>query len=52
MTIVKTNSCKQFAAWLKRSPDAMMLKLTAPVLRTTVSEAALAGRAIHGRISR
>jgi hypothetical protein len=35
MTIVKTNSCNQFAGWLKCSPDTMMLKLTAPILRNS-----------------
>jgi hypothetical protein len=36
----KTNSCKRFAVWLKRSPDTTMLKLTAPVLRSHVPSAA------------
>src|SRR5271163_1560973 len=40
MTMVKTNSCKRFAAWLKRSPDTMMLKLTAPVLRNAATSPA------------
>src|SRR3984957_16048533 len=36
----KTNSCKRFAVWLKRSPDTTMLKLTAPVLRNAATSRA------------
>jgi hypothetical protein len=36
----KTNSCKRFAVWLKRSPDTTMLELTAPVLRNAATSRA------------